>query len=507
MDGHKGSYIDSMDDDYYAKNKISIDLQKMIELIEEHISLIGTVRDKEDIIKNLEEYISGINPASYNYESIIENISLNKRFISECTIRISKIIDEVNYIKSEIIQIFNDGLSDNPENEYLKKLFESIYKWYPSQNAIMSGVFIPGDVNEYIPIMTIQPFDTLYPISEVLDYKMDYDKPWVREKIDDSDEEGDYGLHHLSEGRNPFFTYPIDISKDYEPSTNNSDHIVVTEGDLSLDVHHEEDTNIVKDANKTLVHSSSGDVLSGMFILQIIREREDGVGTVNETKPEFTHSESTFSGGYVFGGTSKDVLDRQYYVDMSPEKEPDVSIEIYRDLCLEDFVAIDIDLEVEEFSGMGSIYSVIHSSSRSTFSGNSIFDGRLGYTRRLSPEGSFTHSGRVDGVHSKNAMFSGKSNWMIEPIVDMSSHVEPYIVRDVAIGLEVETYEVNVRLDIVDSEYNEYAINFSSLDSKFSTSKSLHSGNTEKPSENSVVHGISAYSSSGALHDGKFVTS
>ena len=109
-----------------------------------------------------------------------------------------------------LISTVDSILTESGSNEdlLLKKQFHSILKWYYSKNPTLSGIYDKGSMMEYSPIMTIQPSDAIYPISEVLDYKADYNKPWDLEKLKDDTEgqESSYGLYSYGENRNPFFT-------------------------------------------------------------------------------------------------------------------------------------------------------------------------------------------------------------------------------------------------------------------------------------------------------------
>lgn len=98
------------------------------------------------------------------------------------------------------------------------KVFLNILDYYTDNNYLFAGIYVPGYMFEYVPIMTMQPSDVLYPISEVLDKKPIENRPGYLDTWDGNPEtESTYGLKPLGENRNPFFQYQ-DIVREYEPA-------------------------------------------------------------------------------------------------------------------------------------------------------------------------------------------------------------------------------------------------------------------------------------------------
>ena len=513
---NRKSYVDSFEQEYYARQKITENINKILDMIcpDEDSELssqdsvfyyLNMMEICEQNIQVLTESYENAKPHSAEKQMAYEQLENEKKRLYGFAKQFNVLKEEIEVLRKEIEDIY-DATEIKPEdpeenrrllelNKILKEEFESLYKWYtPSENPLFSGIYIPGDVNEYIPIMTMQPSDILYPISEVLDVKADYNRPWDKERWDGSWEtESEFGLNQYGENRDPFFHYPIDMDHDYTPNTEGSDYIDFNKGTvLGFDVHHIEDTNIVKDANKTLIHSASGDVLSGKYILEIIRDREDGRGTIHVDKDSFIHNVSKFSGDAVFGGLSKEVLDRQYITEMYSENEPTSEVYIIKEYVLEDMSDVSIDIECEPYSGQGSIFSIIHSSLRGQFSGVSIYSGKQGQSKRLSPEGSFTHSAHPDGKHSNNGVFSGKSNWMNEPIIDATySNID----SDIEIEFnEFGEYEFSADIEVIDTKIAPHALIFSSKNYIGKFKSSYHSGMLtdpyayKEPTPDSMIH-------------------
>lgn len=171
--------------------------------------------------------------------SLYSNELLSLREIIEGTMVIDYIDDKPvdSHLEGGVVQkvleiLDADIQEDDPErkaqleawNKELKSNFLSCMGYYKINNPIHSGIYVPGDMSEYVAVQTMQPSDNHYAISEVLDVRADYNRPWDRVRWIDGEEDS-YGLNQYGENRDPSLQLNADICNLRELFTEGSEYV------------------------------------------------------------------------------------------------------------------------------------------------------------------------------------------------------------------------------------------------------------------------------------------